>query len=161
VGGQVLVSQSLVDEAGPVLRIDGRREVTPKGSESPVTLYDIGGVGGDYNVVLDRTQEPLHPPPVEMRLAYRRVSGKHVTGDRAVADVTGLSATGLEADGLRDVGLLDNVELHLPDASPQLQRIPFYGKVLTRNGAGRHQVRFTAVPPEVLAYFEGLLADRP
>jgi adenylate cyclase len=64
VGGQVLVSQSLVDEAGPVLRIDGRREVTPKGSESPVTLYDIGGVGGDYNVVLDRTQEPLHPPPV-------------------------------------------------------------------------------------------------
>jgi adenylate cyclase len=153
VGGQVLVSQSLVDEAGPVLRIDGRREVTPKGSESPVTLYDIGGVGGDYNVVLDRTQEPLHPPPVEMRLAYRRVSGKHVTGDRAVADVTGLSATGLEADGLRDVGLLDNVELHLPDASPQLQRIPFYGKVLTRNGAGRHQVRFTGLASSARADF--------
>ncbi len=51
--------------------------------------------------------------------------------------------------------------MHFPEASPQLQAVMFYGKVLACNGDGRHQVRLTAVPPEVLAYFEGLLEDRP
>ena len=158
VGGQVLASQSLVDEVGPALRIDGQREVTPKGSQTPVTVYDVGGIGGDYNVVLESTEQPLRQPPRTLRLAYRRLSGKHVTGARAVVDVTGLGPTGLEVAALSGVALLDNVEMSLPEASPQLQTVNFYGKVLVCNGDGRCHVRFTAVPSEVLAYFEGLLA---
>ena len=55
VGGQILVSESVRQEAGEVLRIDGQRDVLPKGSESPLRIYEIGGIGGGFNLALEES----------------------------------------------------------------------------------------------------------
>ncbi|MBW1941696.1 MAG: hypothetical protein JRJ51_02545, partial [Deltaproteobacteria bacterium] len=53
VGGQVLISESVKREAGDILRIDNRMDVLPKGAQAPLSIYDVGGIGGDYNLALD------------------------------------------------------------------------------------------------------------
>ena len=52
VGGQVLISESVKHEAGDILRIDNRMEVLPKGAQAPISIYDIGGIAGQYNLAL-------------------------------------------------------------------------------------------------------------
>jgi adenylate cyclase len=41
---------SVADE---VLRIDAQREVLPKGAETPLMIYEIGGIAGEYNLALE------------------------------------------------------------------------------------------------------------
>jgi adenylate cyclase len=49
-GGHILVSESTVDSCGPILRIDDSMEVMLKGVKKPISIYQIGGIGGDYNL---------------------------------------------------------------------------------------------------------------
>ena len=64
-----------------------------------------------------------------------------------------------DADALE---VMDNIKLNLAQGSGHLTRINLYGKVVDKPEASRPttRVRFTAVPPEVLTYFEGLLVLR-
>lgn len=43
VGGQILISESLRQEAGEILRIDAQQEVLPKGAETHLRIYEVGG----------------------------------------------------------------------------------------------------------------------
>ncbi|UCE82377.1 MAG: response regulator [Deltaproteobacteria bacterium] len=49
-GGQILVSESTVDSCGPILSIDDSMEVMPKGVNKPIPIYQVGGIGGEYNL---------------------------------------------------------------------------------------------------------------
>lgn len=60
VGGQVLVSESVRYEAGEILRVDSERVVFPKGSETPLKIYEIGGIAGQYNFALEEQISPQH-----------------------------------------------------------------------------------------------------
>ena len=53
VGGQILVSESIRKEAGKILRIDGQRDVLPKGAEDPLRIFAVGGIAGKYNLALE------------------------------------------------------------------------------------------------------------
>ncbi|MGD0282274.1 MAG: adenylate/guanylate cyclase domain-containing protein [Dissulfurispiraceae bacterium] len=52
VGGQILASQSTIEACGEILRIDNTIEVMPKGLQKPITIYEVGGIGGNYNLFL-------------------------------------------------------------------------------------------------------------
>ena len=54
VGGQILISESVRLEGGEVLRIDAQRDVFPKGTETPLRIYEVGGIAGSYNLALER-----------------------------------------------------------------------------------------------------------
>lgn len=77
VGGQILISESARQEAGEVIRIDKRREILPKGVEAPLTIYEVGGIGGQYNLEL-KGKEPAmvtlvqHIPQPPWKLAFQR-----------------------------------------------------------------------------------------
>ena len=53
-GGQIFISESLRNMVGDILRIDGQIEVLPKGAESPFRIYEVGGIAGQYNIVLQK-----------------------------------------------------------------------------------------------------------
>lgn len=82
VGGQILVSESVLKEAGEVLRVDGRREVIPKGSEGALTIFDIGGIGAPYHLALEEKEPDMVPLAREIALRYAAVGGKDVGRDR-------------------------------------------------------------------------------
>jgi len=162
-GGQVLASQSLVDRLPGSLRIDGRHEVVPKGAGGPITVYEIGGIVGDRPFAIEAADQPFQSPPCRLRLRYRIVAGKHV-GERAYdATVVGLSATGMELATGGPLGVFDEVQLHLVRVSPSLKAHAIYAKVVAAPTVRARvvRIRFTALPPEVLAYFEGLAAHAP
>jgi class 3 adenylate cyclase len=162
-GGQVLASQSVVDRLPGRLRIDGRHEVVPKGAGGPITVYEIGGIGGDVHLAVERDDQPFHAPPRGVRLRYRIVSGKHV-GDRAYdATVVGFSTTGMDLATGGPLGVFDEVQLHLVGVSSSLRALAMYAKVVAAPTARSRvvRIRFTALPAEVLAYLEGLSAHAP
>ena len=158
-GGQVLTSQSVVDEVREALRIDARREVLPKGAPSPIVIYEVGGIGGRYNVALTSADQALRRPPCELHVEWTTLAGKHVTAGAHRSPVLGLSETGLElADG-RSLAPFDDVRLKLVQGSTQIRGTELYGKVVAVGTEDRRSahIRFTAVPPEILTYIEGLM----
>ena len=162
-GGQVLASQSVVDRLPGRLRIDGRHDVVPKGAGGPITIYEIGGIVGEPQLAIESADQPFHPPPCRLRLRYRILAGKHV-GDRAYdATVVGLSTTGMELATGGPLGVFDEVQMHLVQVSSPLRALAVYAKVVAGPSARSRvvRIRFTALPPEVLAYLEGLSARPP
>ena len=154
VGGQVLVSQSVIDEAGDVLRIDGQRDVHPKGAEAALRIYEIGGIGGAHNLVLEET-EP-EPRPLARRIAVecRLLVDKTVADEGFRGEMLGLSKNGAELALDRPVESLWDLKLNLRSAGEELAARDFYAKVMRRSGgeALRYVIRFTSIPPEIASY---------
>jgi class 3 adenylate cyclase len=158
VGGQILVSESVRREAGEVLRIDGQRDVLPKGSESPLRIYEIGGIGGGFNLALEESAPAFVRLTRPISLRYAVVEGKAAGSPDGKGDVLRLAShcVELSVDGALEP--MANLKMNLVSASEALAARDFYGKVI-RAPAGRGApavVRLTSVPPEVDAFLEAL-----
>jgi adenylate cyclase len=161
VGGQIFASESTVKETGSALRIDGSREVQPKGVHQPIKIYEIGGIGGEYNLYLPLEQEEFFDLSQSVLLEYAFLDGKHIDSTLWKGRLVKLSAKGAEVrcdtyDTSREPLLpapLTNLRLnlfmpnHAGEASDDV-----YAKVL-ETPASEHSfyIRFTNKPPEVEA----------
>jgi adenylate cyclase len=170
VGGQILISDSVCQEAGEILRIDAQRDVLPKGAETPLRIYEVGGIAGHYNLALDRIDELLFPLARPIPLTYTLLEGKNARKKELEASVVRLSKKCAEVSLAGTVSLLANLKMNLRDVDEKLSTRHFYGKVIKRTGKGglTQLIRFTSVPPEVDAYFQahlqyaakGMLAEK-
>jgi adenylate cyclase len=156
VGGQILIADSVRREAGEVLRIDERMEIRPKGAEAPLTVYDVGGISGQYNLAL-KGKEPLMVTllkPIPLR--YTSLDGKHVDKKGLMVRLSGKSAE-IELDD--PIDLMTDFKMKLQDVSMELATRDFYGKVIAHIGEKKRigVIRFTSVPPEVGGYFQALI----
>jgi len=158
VGGQILISESVFKEAGDVLRIDAQREVTPKGAETPLKIYEVGGIAGHYNLSL----EGKDPVPVflaqQVPLQYTVIEGKDVRAQGIAGSIVRLSKNCAEMVLSEPLKILSNLKMNLVDVDEQLSTRDFYGKIVEHTEEQRtpQWVRFTAVPPEIDAYFQAL-----
>jgi len=156
VGAQVLISESVRREAGEVLRIDDRIEISPKGAEAPLTIYEVGGIGGQYNLALEGKEPAMVTLVRQVPLRYTVLGGKHVGKEGLEALVVRLSKKSAEIDFNEPVEPLTNLKMNLGDVDEKLSARDFYGKVIKHSGekGQTHVVHFTSVPPEVDAYFQ-------
>ena len=154
VGGQVLVSESVRRAVGDMLRVDGQREVLPKGAEAPLRIYEVGGIAGRFNVALavraPRLVRLAAPEPVR----YALLEGKQADGARGEAALVRLAGSHAELQTAGALPAFSDLRLNLAAAGDALERRDFYGKVVAAGAPAL--VRFTALPPEVDAYFEAL-----
>jgi adenylate cyclase len=155
VGGQILISESVRQETGEVLRIDGQREVLPKGSEGPLRIYEIGGIAGQYNLALEEKALDLATLARRVPLRYTLLDGKDVGEKSLEGFVVKLSKKSAELALDGPVDLFTNLKMNLGSVSEELAVKNFYGKVIERSAKDGHSyvVRFTLVPPEVVSYF--------
>lgn len=156
VGGQIFASESTVKEISSDLRIDGSREVQPKGVHQPIHLYEIGGIGGEYNLYLPQEQEEFFDLSQEVLLEYAFLDGKHIDSTLWKGRLIKLSAKGAEirCDDSGEYFIpapLTNLRLnlfmpnHAGEASDDV-----YAKVLETPASDRSfYIRFTNKPPEV------------
>jgi len=165
VGGQILISESVRQEAGEVLRIEAQRDVLPKGSETPLRIYEVGGIAGHYNLALEGKDTALVTLARQIPLRYTVLEGKDVGKKGLKASLVQLSKGCAEITLSGPIEVLTNLKMNLGDVDEKLAAKDFYGKVTGRSGEKgfTHMVRFTSVPPEVDAYFQALLqyAARP
>ncbi len=154
-GGQVFISESLRKEVGEVLRIDGQLEVLPKGAETPLRIYEVGGIAGDYNLALEGKEPAMVGLAQQIRFRYTVLGGKHVGKEWLEGFVVRLSKRSAEIALAEPIVLHANLKINLEEVDHGLAAKDFYGKVVGRSAKKKltHVVRFTAVPPEVAAYF--------
>jgi class 3 adenylate cyclase len=156
VGGQILISESVRQEAGEVLRIDSQRDILPKGAETPLRIYEVGGIGGQHNLALEGREPDLHILLRQIPISYTILEGKDVGKKGLKGSVLRLSKNSAEVALDGPVKLLTNLKMNLGDVDEKLAARDFYGKVIESSGENgqTHMVRFTSIPPEVDAYFQ-------
>ena len=156
VGGQILMSESVRREAGEVLRIDKRMDVLLKGAEAPLTIYEVGGIGGKYNLALKEKEPEMVTLVQQIPLRYTTLDGKHVDKEGLIVRLSGKSA---EIDLNELIEPMTNLKMNLRDVPKELSARDFYGKVIEHIMKNRQTgvVRFTSVPPEVSGYFQALM----
>ena len=158
VGGQILISESVRKEAGDILRIDSQREVFPKGAETPLKIYEVGGIAGRFNLSLEEDKSvPVtlsHKIPMQYKVLHGKDAGKKVTEGSIVS----LSRKCAEIELDEELASLTNLKMNLAEVEDALMKKDFYGKVLVHTDERNqiHKIRFTAVPPEVRAYFQAI-----
>ncbi len=159
VGGQILISESVRQEAGEILRIDAQRNVLPKGAETPIRIYEVGGIAGKYNLALERQDSPLLTLARRIPLRYTVIEDQSVGEKEIEGSVVRLSKNCAEITLTNPVSPLTDLKMNLGDVDAKLSTMHFYGKVIEFHGAkGPGQlIRFTSVPPEVDAYFQAHL----
>ena len=154
VGGQVLVSDSVRRALGDQLRIDGQREVMPKGAEAPVRIYEVGGIAGRFNLALATAAPELARLAEAEPVRFAVLEGKQPGAARGDGALVRLARSHAELDTASPPAAFSDLRLNLAAAGEALACRDFYAKVVAAGPPAL--VRFTALPPEIDAYFEAL-----
>ena len=160
VGGQILISPSMYEKVKTIVKTRGTLEARFKGIDRPVTLYDVAGIGGEYDIALpERAPETLVTldPPMAARCFL--LEGKSVSDTPISAAITRLGASSAELILPEAVEVHSNVKLlvdshegsPLPEVYAKVVRVDPSGSPLKGIGTG---IEFTWVPEEVKTLFE-------
>jgi len=155
VGGQILISEATRDACDALLRIDDELKVLPKGISREMTIFDIGGVYGDEELLLpEKRMESLTalPSPVAVQIApiEGKFARKTFTGTILRAND---AAFDLQTEQICPP--LSSLKIILPDHSE------LYAKVLRTLSDDKHEVQvlLTYKPDEAEAYIAQLLDE--
>lgn len=150
VGGQILLSPETYERVRETASIAGTVRAELKGLDRPLTLYEVRGLGGDYDLVLPEREADVFVPVVPpLPVACFVVEGKTVSS----AAITGrldrlVGASGADLTLAVAIPAHANLKVVLePDALPPAE---LYGKVVPHSddtsGAGAvTRVVFTSV----------------
>jgi class 3 adenylate cyclase len=160
VGGQVLVSEATLQEAGPIVSVGDVIHVKAKGAADPVTVYDLVGIAGEYDVFLPQKEDALRALGREIAITYALLEGKRIGDDMFDGSFVRLSPTGAEVRSKQSVRALSNLQIRVRGENGEDVAGDLYAKVLEQGGAnsGSFLVRFTSVPPDLEAYLRRLLS---
>jgi adenylate cyclase len=156
VGGQILISESVYHEAGELLRVDSQREILPKGAETPIRIYEVGGIAGSYNLTLEKKDPLLVSLLRQIPIQCAVLEGKDIGKKGLKGSVVRLSRDCAEISLSKSLEVLTNLKMNLEDVDEKLSAKDIYGKIIESSGiaAQIHMIHFTSVPPEVDAYFQ-------
>jgi len=155
VGGQIFASESTIQEVGEKVKIRRDMEVHPKGASHKITIYEVAGIAGKYNLYLPNDEEEIFYNLVdEIPLEYFLVDGKDVSNIPIKGSLFKLSMKG---------GYIRYDQNITPIILPDLTNIKInffivdinksedvYGKVLEESTSkDSFYIRFTNIPPSV------------
>ncbi len=161
IGGQVLISDSTRKECGPILRIVNRMDVMPKGFKKSITIYEIGGIYGDYNLLLPKKKESrLLELEKSLNVKFSILSGKHADTKPYKGSIVRLF--GGEAEILSDVNVdkLSNLKISILDNEGHEVVTDLYAKVIRNitDSPALFKVNFTSVTTEAKIFLEKLIS---
>lgn len=151
VGGQIFISESTLQECGDIVRIDNAMQVMPKGVKEPLTIYEVSGITGDYQLFLPAKPEvDWCELAQQMPIQFTVLAGKHVGELRYNAAIVKLAPNMAEIRAEILPPRLSNLRLSLYAGHGRLITADLYGKVLAHlsDNPAVFQVNFTAIPPE-------------
>ena len=154
VGGQVLISDATLREAGDAVRVGERLAVDAKGTREPIVVYDLRGVG---NTDVPGAPDGLLPLAVPLNVLCHVVLGKRVQSEAFGGRLVELSVRGGSLITPRRLRALSNLKLELrpPEGGP----LEIYAKVVHVSPDGTVALRFTPLRPDTEAWVSEVLAD--
>ncbi len=159
VGGQILISESSLRFAGEGVVTGKSFSVNAKGFSDPVTLHDLRGVHGRYELDLAGTEPDLVPLETPVPIRYSILSEKTVGDDTFPGTFVSLSPRGAEVRAAQAVPLLGNVKIRLEGLEAADVHGDLYAKVVESPLPDRpgFSVIFTRIPPEVAEHLHRLV----
>ena len=121
VGGQILISESTYAEIAEIAKTNGSMEVEPKGVSQPIAIYDIYGLGGNYDLELPAIGESLTNLEVPIPVTYRILEEKHLGLDILDGAIWRLSLHGAEMAVSQTLPSLTNIKVHFQVPSYYLE----------------------------------------
>ncbi|MDX2231221.1 MAG: adenylate/guanylate cyclase domain-containing protein [Leptolyngbyaceae cyanobacterium bins.349] len=152
VGGQILISENVLQDADYDVQVDGQLQVEPKGIREPLTLYEVGGIGGKHNLFLPKTKEIFVDLEPAIALEFTILEGKHAVGNLFLGKLVRLAPAEAELQTDYPLELLSNLKIHILVGAERAQVSgDLYAKVTREINHQAHLflIRFTAIPPEV------------
>jgi len=162
IGGQIFISGATLKEVKDIVRIDGETTVKFKGVKQPTTIYDVGGIGGKYNLFLSKEEQVFFSLQEAIPLHYTLVEGKNISSQQVCGYLVKLSAKDalIRCDNATEQNLpepMSNIKLNLSMPNQSSTSEDVYAKVLDlADEANSFYIRFTAKPPKIEAEFEAL-----
>ena len=158
IGGQILIAEATRDAVKAPLTILGDRTAEPKGVAHPITLFEVGGLGGVHGLALPQRDVQWIDVEPALPLTFRWVAGKEVVGEEQDGVLVRLSADEAEIQSQATPPPFTDLKLLLRPIGSEETVAGIYGKVIvgrpSKNGA--FVLRFTAVPQEARRYLDGL-----
>jgi len=161
VGGQIFISEDTLKACGDIVRLDQAMQVSPKGVKELLTIYDVGGIGGDYQLYLPPKPkldwlELRHP----LQIQFTVLDGKHLGELRNKAVMIKLAAKMAEIKAETLPPRFANLRLSLYDFDARLVTDNLYAKVLEylSDTPPIFQVNFTAISSEADTFLTELLS---
>ena len=160
IGGQILISPTTYQKIQSRLLIQDTTEVRFKGIDQPMTLYDVNGIKGKYEVSLHgKAPEEFRSLDAPLAITCFVLEGKAVSERAIPGHITGLSPFGAEASVDKQVGVLSNLKILLVSTeTSSLSEI--YAKVTsidppaTTSPHVRVCLRFTSLPEDTKRFFD-------
>jgi adenylate cyclase len=154
VGGQILVSQNTLNDVGSIVRVDEKLQIQPKGFQEPITVYEIGGIGGEFNLFVPKKEEVLVVLSQDIPVQYTVLKGKHLGEKVFQGKLVKLSTCSAEICSEYPVELLSNLKMNLVTGMEKARGLgDIYAKVveISADSPINFCVRFTGIPPAVAA----------
>ena len=152
-GGQLLISESTLQEVAPIVKVGRPLRIEPKGARREMTVWEVVGIGGSHGLTLRAVEPAMVGLAKEIPIRFAVLEGKHVGRSMLDASFVRLSLKGAEIRSAALVPLLSNLKIWIPEieagTAPEL-----YVKVVEGTpvlGTG-FTVRFTSMAPEVAEY---------
>ena len=160
IGGQILISPTTYRKIQSHVLIQDTMEVRFKGIDQAVTLYDVNGIKGKYEVSLsEKAPEEFRNLERPLAISCFVVEGKAVSERAIPGHITGLSPSGAVASLDKEVGLLSNLKILLVSSeTSSLSEI--YAKVTsidplaTTSPHVRVCLRFTSLPEDTKHFLD-------
>ncbi len=154
VGGQILISEETLQHTSEMVQVGRHLEIEPKGAKKPMTIYDVTGIAGPYNIFLPSHDEVLTPLEVEIPIAYTVLEEKFAGRTLFTGRIARLSTREALIVSQAPQAALSNLkmQLHDPDSAEVFNEV--YGKVmeLSQDDDQQFYVRFTSMSKEATAF---------
>lgn len=163
-GGQILISEDTLQEAGSSVKITRQKQVQPKGIQQPIVVYEVYGVSGYYNLYLPKEEEALFNLPRPLRLRYAIVEDKRVSNvyfEGHLVKLSSKKAAIVAADRNSLPSEMTNLKINLflpsPTQPAQTTSEELYAKVVRQRTSERtFAIAFATLPPLLQQYFDHL-----
>ena len=156
-GSQILISPTTYTKTANVLTILQELTVEPKGVPGPMTIYDVGGIGGAHQLFLPEHHEDLSPLVHEIAVSYTVLEGKFAGQEVYAGRFTKLGAKAAEMHADEPVASLDNLKMQLMAPSGEMVPGDLFAKVVGEDPNETDTcvvLRFTSVPQEVRDFLD-------
>ena len=157
VGGQVIVSPTLLKAAGPGLLLGDDVEVHAKGMKDALRCRQLLGHEAHPELGLD-AETACAPLAEPVSVSYVRLSGKHFDEQLEPARVVALSHRRAVLETSSPMPVYANLLLRLEPAAGEKEPHELYAKVIRSLDESIHRclLQFTSVPPAVRSRLESL-----
>ena len=163
IGGQILISESSRSLIAEPLTLGSQIVIDPKGAKSTMTLHEVWGIGGDFNIALDRLEPRFSEIPNGLEVKFSVLEEKFV--GRAVFEGKFLKIAPKEAIMESHTALepLNNLRIciKIEVLGVMMEDEHVYGKVVEykTDRDDHYCVRFTSISPNIQSYFKRLASE--